>query len=192
MKKYFAVLTVILMVLTTACDKKGKELKEIDEMATQMDSVLKANAVLGVEQKVAAEKLIDEYLEFVNQYPNDSLSIEFLMKSAMLYHVMPDYGKELAVLERLVAQYPESPAAPQALAISARVSEDNLRNFEQARVYLKQIQEKYPESPYSVNIDLQVEYVGDAEGLLEAIMERTGVKADTVFAPKDSIDAVKK
>ncbi len=180
------------MVLTTACDKKGKELKEIDEMANQMDSVLKANAVLGVEQKVAAEKLIDEYLEFVNQYPNDSLSIEFLMKSAMLYHVMPDYGKELAVLERLVAQYPESPAAPQALAISARVSEDNLRNFEQARVYLKQIQEKYPESPYSVNIDLQVEYVGDAEGLLEAIMERTGVKADTVFAPKDSIDAVKK
>ncbi|MBK7443690.1 MAG: tetratricopeptide repeat protein [Bacteroidetes bacterium] len=192
MKKYFAVLTVMVMVLTTACDKKGKELKEIDEMATQMDSVLKANPVLGVEQKVEAEQLIDEYLEFVNQYPNDSLSIEFLMKSAMLYHVMPDYGKELAVLERLVAQYPESPAAPQALAIGARVSEDNLRNYEQARVYLKQIQEKYPESPYSVNIDLQVEYVGDAEGLLEAIMERTGVKADTVFAPKDSIDAVKK
>lgn len=192
MKKYFAVLTVMVMVLTTACDKKGKELKEIDEMATQMDSVLKANPVLGVEQKVAAEQLIDEYLEFVNQYPNDSLSIEFLMKSAMLYHVMPDYGKELAVLERLVAQYPESPAAPQALAIGARVSEDNLRNYEQARVYLKQIQEKYPESPYSVNIDLQVEYVGDAEGLLEAIMERTGVKADTVFAPKESIDAVKK
>ncbi|MEI2676258.1 MAG: tetratricopeptide repeat protein [Chitinophagaceae bacterium] len=191
MKKYLGVFLAAFVLVAAGCDKKAKEIAEIEEMAVAVDSIIKINPVLNVGQKVEAEKLINEYLEFANNYPEDSLSAEYLMKTAILYHLMPDYGKELAILEKVIAQYPNSAYAPQALAIGARVSEDNLKNYEQAKTYLKQIQDKYSDSPYAVNIDLQIEHVGDLEGLLEAIMERTGVTLDEAFSKADSIDAVK-
>ena len=185
-------MAISLLMITTACNSKEKELNKIEAQAKAMDSLIRVNPVMNVGQKVEAEKMIDAYLAYIDKYPEDTIAPEFLMKCAILYHVMPDYGKELAILEKLVAQYPNSGYAPQALAIGARVSEDNLRNYEQARTYLSQIMEKYPESPYAVNIDLQIEHVGDPEGLLQSIMERTGVNLDEVLKSADSVDAVKK
>lgn len=192
MKRYLLMCLVAAAIITTGCDSKAKEINEIEQMATSVDSMINVSPVLNVGQKVEAEKLISRYLDFVNTYPEDSVSPEYLMKCAILYHHLPDYGKELAILEKVVAQYPKTTYAPQALAISARVSEDNIQNLAQTRTYLTQIQEKYPESPYAVNIDLQIEHVGDPEGLLESIMERTGVTLDEAFGKADSIDAVKK
>ena len=126
MKKYLGVFLAAFVLVAAGCDKKAKEIAEIEEMAVAVDSIIKINPVLNVGQKVEAEKLINEYLEFANNYPEDSLSAEYLMKTAILYHLMPDYGKELAILEKVIAQYPNSAYAPQALAIGARVSEDNL------------------------------------------------------------------
>ena len=95
-------------------------------------------------------------------------------------------------LELLAERYPESEYAPQALVTAARVSEENVNNIERSIKYLQQIKDKYPESPYATNIDLQIEYAGDDEALLDAIMERNGVDLDSLLEAADSIDAVKK
>jgi tetratricopeptide (TPR) repeat protein len=190
MKRCFTVLTAILLLTLTSCDKRVSEIKEINAMSTEVDSMIRSVPVLTVEQKVKTEALIAEYLEFATNYPKDTLSAKYLIDAALLYIVLPDYNKSLHVIDQLVKQFPKSNYAPQGLAIAARVSEDNLRNFESAKGYLQQIQTNYSESPYAVNIDLQIEYLGDTQGLLEAIMDRTGQSMPGEVAP-DSVDAVK-
>ena len=192
MKKLFGVLTFISLFVFVSCNTREKELEEISEASIEMDSVLRTNPVLSVEQRVMAEDLIQEYMEFANKYPEDSLAPQFIFKSAMLFHFIPFYDKELNTLELLAERYPESEYAPQALVTAARVSEENVNNIERSIKYLQQIKDKYPESPYATNIDLQIEYAGDGEALLDAIMERNGVDLDSLLEAADSIDAVKK
>ena len=192
MKKLFGVLTFISLFVFVSCNTREKELEEISEASIEMDSVLRTNPVLSVEQRVMAEDLIQEYMEFANKYPEDSLAPQFIFKSAMLFHFIPFYDKELNTLELLAERYPESEYAPQALVTAARVSEENVNNIEGSIKYLQQIKDKYPESPYATNIDLQIEYAGDDEALLDAIMERNGVDLDSLLEAADSIDAVKK
>lgn len=183
--------SVLLMVAMSSCNKRDKEIKEIDTMTMAVDSILKTNPVLTVEQRMKTEELALELTEFSDNYPNDSLSPQYLYQASMLYHVMPDYRKELRTLDLLVEKFPDSPLAPQALATAARVCEESKQDIKSSRDYLTQIKEKYPNSPYAVNIDLQIEYAGDAEGLLRAIMEKKGMNLDSLNAEIDSVDAVK-
>lgn len=192
MNKLFGVLIFVFTLILISCNKRENELEEIHAASAEMDSVLRVNEVLSVKHRVMAEDLIQEYMEFANNYPEDSLAPQFIFKSAMLYHFIPFYDKELETLELLAERYPKSEYAPQALVTAARVSEENVNNIEKSIKYLQQIKEKYPESPYATNIDLQIEYAGDDEALLDAIMEKNGVDLDSLLDAADSIDAVKK
>jgi len=170
MKRFFVPVIACFSLFISACNKQEKAANHLAELSAQMDSVRKANPVLTVEHKVGAEEFIAACRDYAKSYPEDSLCAQCLMQSAQLYHAMPSYKQELEVLDNIIAAYPETLYAEQALAAAARVSEDNLRDFESARKYLITMKEKYPNSVYAVNIDLQIEYVGDPEGLLEAVL----------------------
>lgn len=178
---------MIVACTFASCDQRGKEIKEIDAMAVKMDSVAKANPVFTVAHKVEAEALITEYLEFVRQYPKDTLCAQYLMSAARLYEKMPAVKEELQLLDRLIEEYPASPLVPQALITAANSCELVLRDYNRAIAYYRTLQEKYPDSPYSKNIDLQIEFIGDPDGLFTAIMERAGKPVDTL----ESVNAVK-
>ena len=96
MKKLFGVLTFISLFVFVSCNTREKELEEISEASIEMDSVLRTNPVLSVEQRVMAEDLIQEYMEFANKYPEDSLAPQFIFKSAMLFHFIPFYDKAVS------------------------------------------------------------------------------------------------
>ncbi len=192
MNRLSGVLILICIFVLTSCNKKETELKQIYTASAEMDSILRTNEVLSVKHRVMAEDLIEEYMAFADSYPEDSLAPQFIFKSAMLYHFIPFYDKELVALELLAERYPKSEYAPQALVTAARVSEENINNIEKSISYLQQLKEKYPESPYATNIDLQIEYAGDDEALLDAIMEKNGVDLDSLLDATDSIDTVKK
>lgn len=189
MKKSLLVALTLITVLLSACNKRAKEIEEIEAMAVKMDSVAKANPVFTVAHKVEAEALIAEYLEFVRSYPKDTLSPVYLMQASRLFAKMPDVKEELELLDRLIAEYPESPMVPQALITAANESELILRDFDRAKGYYQTLMDKFPESPYSKNLDLQIEYMGDPDGLYTAIMQRAGKPIDGEVI--DSVDAVK-
>lgn len=186
------ILSILLSIVLTACNTREKKLDEITSLSIKVDSMLKINPVLTVKQRQMGEELIKEYTEYAEKFPEDSLSPQFLMRSALLYHAMPEYKLELKTFDLLVERYPESEYAPQALATAARVCEENLNDFNASQVYLEKIKNNYPQSPYAVNIDLQIEYIGDADGLLKAIMAQRGIDMDSLFSEHDSIDTMKK
>lgn len=56
-------------------------------------------------------------------------------------------AQALNLYEHIVAEFPQSPQVPEALYRIARIQATTLRDFEQARVSLQQLQQEYPNSP---------------------------------------------
>ncbi len=192
MKQLTLIIPVLLVITLVSCGKQDRELKAINKEMAEVDSIVKMNQVLTVEQRMRTGELVERIDDYADDHEEDTLSAQLLFHAAILCDKMPDYKKELKLLDKLVKKFPESRLAPQALATAARVSEAGRQDLNVARSYLIQIKEKYPNSPYALNIDLQIEYVGDDEGLLNAIMEKNGTSLESVLHPGDSVDTVKK
>ncbi|MFI5171852.1 MAG: tol-pal system YbgF family protein [Chitinophagales bacterium] len=192
MNRILLIIALFLGTFFTSCVTREKQLDKVTSLSVEVDSILRTSPVLTVRQRESAGELIEAYNKYTEKFPEDSLSPKFMMKSALLYHALGNYLQELKTLELIVEKYPDTDYAPQALATGARVSEENINDLHRSRYYLKKIQEEYPESPYAINIDLQIEYVGDADGLLNAIMARRGINLDSLLAEPDSVDTVKK
>lgn len=152
-------------------------------MSAEIDSMLNASQVLAPDQKQKAEEMLEKYVEFSEKYPDDSLAPAYLFKAAFLAASLPEYKKQIELFELIASKYPDTEYAPQAIALAAKSCTDYLNDKNKAKEYLLRLKNEYPQSPYSVNIDLQIEYVGDDQGLFEATMQRK--------AELDSINAVK-
>jgi tetratricopeptide (TPR) repeat protein len=189
MNKYFLCFMGMILILT-ACNVRSRQIKEMKRNAAEVDSILKITPVLAPEQRSKADELANTYVEFSEKYPDDTLSPNYLMRAAFIKHALPDYKGELKILETIAEKYPESDLAPQALATAAKISEDELQDLNRARKYYSEIQQKYPNSAYAVNIDLQVEYAGDAEGFLNAVWKRNNNNPDSIISA-DSVEAMK-
>ncbi len=189
MRKCYLCFVVIILILT-ACNVRSRQIKEMNKNAAEVDSILRTAPVLTPEQRSKADELAISYVEFSENYPDDTLSPNYLMKAAFIKNAIPDYNGELKILETIAEKYPDSELAPQALATAAKISEDELQDLSRARKYYSAIQKKYPASAYAVNIDLQIEYAGDAEGFLNAVWRRNNNNPDSLY-PADSIEAMK-
>ena len=167
-----------------SCNNRASQVREIETMSAQVDSMIQVAEVLAPAQRVEAEEMLEKYQEFAEKYPDDSLSPTYLFKAAFLAASLPEYKKQIEIFDQIAAKYPKTDYAPQALALAAKSYSDYLNDNNKAKEYLMRLKNEYPQSPYSVNIDLQIEYAGDDQGLFEATMQKK--------AELDSINAVKK
>lgn len=159
-------------ILVSCGNAKEKKMGDIHVMQVHMDSILKASPVLKPEEQNQAQQLVQSYLDFATQWPDDSLAPRYMLQAAVLLQMIPDYMGEINVLQKLASAYPQTDYAPQALSLAAKVSEEEMNDANKARKFYAEIKDKYPNSDYAVNIDLQIEFAGDPEGLLDAIRAR--------------------
>lgn len=178
----------VALLFSISCNARKQSLNNISELQTNLDSVLSNNPILTPEQKLHADELIAAYSEFVEKFPEDSLSAKFLFETSRLKLMIPDYPAALEVLASIPEKYPADEQAPIALSTAASLCENVLQDCNKAEEYLKQLKEKYPDHPTAVNIDLQIEYVCDPQGYLEAvrgsIMEKDSVASELINTPK--------
>lgn len=139
----------------------------------KMDSVMGDGSKLMPEEQVRAKALVTGYKDFADKYPSDSLSPKFLFEAARLQMIIPDYPAALELLNTITDKYPENALAPVSLTTSAAICENVLKNCDKAAEYLRTLKEKYPNHPTAVNIDLQIQYVCDPEGYLNAVIQKS-------------------
>lgn len=166
-------IVIIISFLFGACNSKTKDAQEISEMQHNMDSVFASAGNFNEAQKAQANEMIKAYMNYAEQYPEDSLSPKFLFESSRIQLMIPDYPAAISILETIPQKYPDDALAPTALSTAAALCENILKNCAKAAEYLNQLKEKYPHHPAAVNIDLQIEYVCDPEGYLNAVTGKT-------------------
>lgn len=97
---------------------------------------------------VFADSLKDAYLNFVKEYPQDSLSDVYLSRAADVTKEQKGKAEEAIDLYRQVQEdYPKSPLAIRARFMVAYVYDESLKNKEKAVEAYDAFIERYPEHP---------------------------------------------
>ena len=128
--------------------------------------------VKELESKVLAEgakptkeeviQLVDAYILFAKQNPNDSQSPEFLFK-ALDVAVGTGVGgsqKAIEIANVLIEKYPDFEMTPMAMYIKGFVYENMIGDLQNAEMTYRNFIEKYPDNPMVEDVKSTLENLG--------------------------------
>ncbi len=113
------------------------------------DEIFKGEAVLYSDTNKRlnteeANKVYSNYLKYVETYPKDTLSPDFLFKAADLANGLKRHEESVNLFARLVIEYPEFRKSSAALFMQAFVLETEIKETEKAKEKYKEFLNKFP------------------------------------------------
>ncbi len=121
--------------------------------------------------KTEAETLIQLYTDYRGAYPEDAVfNPKYLYREATLHYRLKAYEKAAALLEELIADYPEASVRPQAAHMLGDIYEENMRQLPAAYTIYQALQEAYPEHPQTAKAQERLpEGIADPANRLEEL-----------------------
>lgn len=156
MIKKIIVLTLTLGFLMS-CTNTPK-----DEKTVLIDSIKKLELQCfddntnNYNHKVAL-KTLNEYQIFIENYPNDSLTPNYLYLSGQLSKSINLFGEAIRMFETLIKEHPEFNDVSKAQFLIGMIYENNIQDTLKAKAAYQEFIEKYP----------QDELVDDAQFLIQ-------------------------
>ena len=154
MKRILFVLFIATAMLS--CNNQEKERTNILELEKNM---VDGNGVLNV---ASADKLIEAYLNYANQFPNDEISPDFLFKAvdiSVAYNAL-NPQKTIDITNVLINNYPDFEMTPMAMFIKGFVYENQMNNYEKALDTYHHFLDKYPNNPMAADVEASIRNIG--------------------------------
>jgi TolA-binding protein len=107
-----------------------------------------------------ADSMVDLYFEYVEEFPDDTLSVRYLFKAAELQMGMNKNLECINTLTKLQDNYPDCGIMPMVLHFKAFVYDDKFQDFDKARACLDELITKYPNDPLVPNAKAYREMIG--------------------------------
>jgi TolA-binding protein len=107
-----------------------------------------------------ADSMVDLYFEYVEEFPDDTLSVRYLFKAAELQMGMNKNLECINTLTKLQDNYPDCSIMPMVLHFKAFVYDDKFQDFDKARACLDELITKYPNDPLVPNAKAYREMIG--------------------------------
>ena len=107
-------------------------------------------------------QLVDAYILFAKQNPNDSQSPEFLFKALDVAVGVNAEGpqKAIDIANVLIEKYPDFEMTPMAMYLKGFVYENKLGDLHNAEITYRQLIEKYPDNPMVEDVKATIENLG--------------------------------
>lgn len=178
MKKIYFVLCATLLVAACGHKVNREELvSNIEEHELAMDYTnYNADAVDSV-----CNEMIVLYRQFYTAFPTDSLSPEYMQRSAQMLITLERTDEAVAVLDSIVNQYPDYSDVGGCWFLKGFAYE-NAEQYDKAREAYTWFIENYPDHYLADGTRKSLEYLGMSnEEMLEAIMNAAG-NADLLTA----------
>ena len=156
---YKNLLAMVLVVgLMTACNgnrEQEKARESIDKLETQAfsDTVTMIDSALGME-------MIQAYTDYANAYPDDTLSAEYLFKGAEIAMNMKMAGLAIDTYKRILSSYPTFSKSDYCLFLQAFILENQLQQFDQAKVVYEEFVTLYPDHPMADDARMSIQNMG--------------------------------
>ena len=153
MKRIFVLLLVTAVMLS--CGEK-MSVKDVEEL----ESKVLAKGAKPTKDNVI--QLVDAYVLFAEQNPNDVQSPDFLFKALDIAVGVNAEGPEKAVkiADVLIEKYPDFEMTPMAMFIKGFVYENKLGDLQNAEITYRQFIEKYPDNPMVEDVKSTLENLG--------------------------------
>ena len=132
-------------------DKMGKEIASLEAQLFDAESGF---------SRAGADKLIQEYLDFAEAYPDDSLAPACLFKAASMIMNLQNGLRAIALFDEIRTSYPEYEKAPLCLFFTGYVQENVLGDIDQARETYTLFIETYPDNDFVDDAQASIKNLG--------------------------------
>lgn len=143
MKATSLLFVIFIVFVCVSCESaKEKQIKRIQELEKKLapDS---SSSWQQINHPIA-DSVIQAYNDYVDKYPDDTLSAVYLFKSSELLMGLQKYNEAVKYLDKICKEHQNSSKAASALFFQAFIFENNLNNIERARQLYTLFIEKYP------------------------------------------------
>ncbi len=148
MKKVIG-LSIIVLILVSAChQKKQPETSVKDNRQVLLDSITHYEKILHAELELdlkKAEKMQSLYLNFCNQYKQDSLTPEYLFRAAEIAMNSNKPIDATSYLYRIDKQYKDFNKLSTVIYLLGYINQNMLGDLKTAEIYYNRFIEEYPE-----------------------------------------------
>ena len=153
MKRIFVLLSLALMMLSCGEKMSVEKINELESKVFAKDAVLTAENVI---------QLVDAYVLFAEQNPNDQQTPDFLFKALDVAVGVNAEGpqKAIDIANVLIEKYPDFEMTPMAMFIKGFVYENMIGDLKNAEATYRQFIEKYPNSPIVEDVKATLENLG--------------------------------
>jgi outer membrane protein assembly factor BamD (BamD/ComL family) len=174
-KDTFLLITLLFMVflLSVSCSSSPsaeEQKNRIEHLEQQLkDRAEVAESADDAQMLGVARKLAEAQRTYGVSFTQDTLSPEYLFKSAMIYSEMLNEPQEaISLLNTLQRRYPDHDRAEKSLFLVGFTYAEKAKDFKRARLAYLKFLEKYPDSELVPSVRFELQYL-DQENPEEAM-----------------------
>ena len=168
MKNWFLLMGFCALVACTRPQVGLQEKITKAEAALDLDS-------MPVPNKEKATELIKMYLDYADNYKDDTLSPSYLFKAGEMSIAVVKFDQSIELFGR-VQRYPNSNKAGSALFMQGFVAENHKQDVEQAKVFYQKFLEKYPDHVLANDCRMLLQQLSlSPEALIEMFEKQNGM-----------------
>ncbi len=166
MKKVFYICFITLGLVTISCNSQDTKKEKITAIEKEISSSKMTNF-----DEAKAEKLIQLYADFVQEYPKDTLSPHYLFRSADLYVALNRGNMAINQLDKIIKGYPNFKKTPDCYFLKAFIAENTLHHLSLADKYYKEFLKEFPTHPLAKDAEISQQNLGKTPEQLIAEFE---------------------
>ena len=141
------------MLLSCGEKMSVEKINELESKVFAKDAVLSSENVI---------QLVDAYLLFAKQNPNDQQTPEFLFKAHDVAVGINAEGpqKAINIADVLIEKYPDFEMTPMAMFIKGFVYENMMNDNDKALDTYRHFLERYPNNPMAADVEASIKNIG--------------------------------
>lgn len=167
MKKIVCLL-VVVSILTACKSERDKDIELIEREENELFGES------GMIDRARIAPLLELYVSFANNHPDDTLSPVYLFKAGDMAMNTNRSVQAIQLYSRIIEQYPEYVKVPEALFLKGYVYENNLGRLDKAREIYEEFLQRFPENDFADDAEVSLRYLGmSPEELIEIFQQKS-------------------
>jgi len=166
----FSLVLVLIMVVFTACQHNDNASNQ--EVLKSQIMVLQKNLMKNFDRidPVQADSMIVLYKEYANDFPDDSISADYLYRAAGVEMGLERNEACIQTLSLIEKRYSKSDLMPTVLQLKAFIYDTKFQDYDKAKAILNQLIEDYPNDELIPNAKAYRDMIGkDPEELFRKV-----------------------
>ncbi len=161
-----------------SCGSDKPEQKEgtLDVRSILVEQIKSFEKELYVAEKldpIKADMAISTYSEFIEKFPDDSLTPDFLFKAGEVATANMQYKQAVGYYKGLATRYPDYKYKEEAWYLQAHIWDNFLNNDDSAKVIYEMVIQKFPSSHYAQDAKAAIQNLGKTdEQLIEEFKKK--------------------
>lgn len=160
-----------------ACQESAElqQKRLLDQIAAQQKALVpfaEQEGIPGEEQQKLSIALIEQCEAYLEKWPEDSSCGRLAFLAAIQLESLGKVKEAIAMYDRIPSNYPEHRLAGTAWFRTGFLCETVLQDLSQARERYTAFAAAYPQHPLAQNMELQLQYLGNDEALLNAVLQQ--------------------